>query len=268
MKIKYLFLLVFLSQLLSNCTNKTPVESELPQLVAFNERCFGGFNSQNANKFIISNRLGFINILGNGLADTARTYLYKTVKTEKDAITSKHFNDIVFEKIFQNDSVICLIDAPENSGSVEYGCELTVEIDGALLTWIDSPNKGVSFFYMDTTVYVLDSGGDIEIKQHNGSCQVNTSHGDIEVEMIMKENGFCRCITAEGNIRLEIPGNSSAAIYAQTGEGVISCNNLNISNKQESPGLLTGSLSTGSGEIHLETQNGDIEISGFSVDER
>jgi hypothetical protein len=248
---------------LLNCSSKSPTEEI--NLVSFSEKWFGGFNVHDMDNLVISNRIGSIYLYGNGLPDTLRAYLYKNISAETQNKADKHFDDISLEHNFVHDSVICSITSPSNSNLLEYYCRLDLEVTGKLQTYIQSPNYGVSLFYMDTTVYVLDSGGDIDLMKHSGSCDLKTLKGDIFTELIIRNNGFCRCNTSKGNIIVVIPSNTSATIYARTDEGVVSYSNLSISNLQESQGLLTGVLSDGNGEIRLETKKGNIELKGFAT---
>jgi len=257
----FLLLLIFFCFILFNCSSNSP--TEVINLVSSSEKWFGGFNIHDIDNLVVSNRIGSIYIYGNGLPDTVRAYWYKNVTAETKNKAEEHFGDIVLEHNIVNDSVICSITAPYNSDRLEYYSSLDLEVYGDLLTYIKSPNYKVTISYMDTTVYVLDSSGDIEIKKHNGSCELKTSKGDILVEMIIENRGFCRCYTSEGNIIVEIPSNTSATIYAKTDEGMVSYSNLTISNLQESQSMLTGELSKGNGEIRLETKKGNIEIKGF-----
>jgi|GEM_PF-682242 len=259
--IQFVLFLLYLSFTLINCSNNSP--TEVISLVSSSEQWFGGFKLENIDHLVASNRLGSIYIYGNSLPDTIQSYLYKNVSAETKNVAEEHFSDIVLEHSILNDSVLCSIAAPYYSAQLEYSCNLELEISGELQTYIKSPNNGVNIYYMDTTVYVLDSRGDIELRQHNGSCEVNTSKGDIITEMIIENNGFCRCYTSEGDITVEIPSNTSATIYAITDEGAVSYSNLTISNLSESQGYLSGELSNGQGEIHLETKKGNIEIKGF-----
>ncbi|MBN2286136.1 MAG: DUF4097 family beta strand repeat protein [Tissierellales bacterium] len=255
--------LIFLCFVLLYCSRNSPIESIT--LTSSSEQWFDRFEIQHIDNLVVSNRIGPISIYGNGLPDTLRAYLYKSVYAETKKKATEHFGDIVLQHYVTNDSAICSITAPHNTNRFEYYCALDLELYGNLLTYIKSPNYGVTFFYMDTTIYVQDSSGDIEIKKHNGSCEVKTSKGDILTEMIIKNKGFCRCYTSEGNIIIEIPSNTSATIYARADEGVVSYGNLTISNLHESKGLLIGELSEGNGEIRLETKKGDIEIKGLSI---
>jgi len=158
----------------------------------------------------------------------------------------------------------CSVNTPNNSDYYNYFCNLFMEIPYEMPCTIKSPNKGVSAYSLDTTLYVLNSSGEIDVARHNGSCDLKTSFGDILVEISIPENGYCHCKTASGNIKVMIPTTSSASILAKTSNGKITFTNLDIKISEEYPGFLSGSIGSGKGSIYLETDDGNIEIIGFN----
>ncbi len=256
-----LLILLILSCAIQFCSQSSPTKPI--DLSRYSDRWFNGFSIDNIDNFVLENPVGHISILGNGTKDSVMSYLYRSIDAENSAIADDNFNQIVFEYYFESDSTLCSVSSPANSDKLTYAGHYTLIVDGSMVTNVKAPNSGFSSLYMDTTIFVFDSSGDIDIKQHNGSCQVKTSKGNIAVEMIIKYNGFSRCFTTEGDIVLEIPNNSSATIYANSIEGIVSFNNLDILNLNESPGFLQGVLESGNGEIRLETMKGNIEINGI-----
>ncbi len=96
-------------------------------------------------------------------------------------------------------------------------------------------------------------------KRFEMSFSAKTHYGEDQIQ-IWSGFGFQ---DRDNRIILKVPTNTSATIYAKTSAGSVTYSNLTISDLVESDGLLTGNLGSAHGEIHLETENGDIEIIGF-----
>jgi len=192
-------------------------------------------------------------------------FLDKTINAETRIKVLEQFDAIVINSMSENDSLKCSVTAPYNSDYFEYYSDLNLDVPYKVPCTINSPNNGVLTTYLDTTLYVQNSFGKIEVEKHEGSCDLKTSAGDILIEMILPENGYCRSYSASGKIKLKIPKLSSASVYAKTLNGTVTFTNLDILNIEEADGLLSGKLAEGNGTIHLETKNGDIEIAGFDL---
>ena len=258
------YLLLFLSFLILfflSCSSESP--TEIVELVSSSVKWNGCLSGDGFNYLTVSNRIGPITIYGNGIPDTIRAYMYKRVSAENITKAGAHFDDISFEYTQLNDSIVCSVNAPENSASLKYYSSLDLEIFGEIPTFIKYPNEAASIYYMDTTVYVLNSNGTINLHQHHGSCDINTRNGDISIELILNDGGFCRAFTEEGNIVITIPSSISATLFAKTYEGTITTQNFTIIDQTESQGELSGTINEGNGEIHIETKKGNIEIIGI-----
>ena len=66
-----------------------------------------------------------------------------------------------------------------------------------------------------------------------------------------------------GNINLDIPKDTSANFIAAVTNGVIGLSNLVLNDEVRSPHSRTGTLGNGTGDIWVETENGNITVRGF-----
>lgn len=259
MKTKLLILLIIITFVA--CSNDTGVETK-PKVSA-SDKLIGDFEMSGEHNLAADNPLGMITISGTNAGNTVKTYLYRIVFAETRELAEQHLSDILLDNSSSNDSMICTINSPA-SNSIDYLCSYSLELSNNIAFHIKAPNNGVKISNMDTTVYVSESYGSIEITQQTGSCDLKTSKGDISAQVFLNENDFCRCYTSEGNIVLEIPANINAILYSKADSGTVSFSNLTITDKQQTTNSLTGTLGDVKGEIRLESIKGNITITGIS----
>ncbi|MCA0445559.1 MAG: DUF4097 domain-containing protein [Bacteroidetes bacterium] len=240
-------------------------EDEDPQLSPYYHSAAAEIDIATTTQFVVaSNSAGTISVSSKTPDNLLNAFLYKTIWAETQNDANLHFKDIAFSSLVSPDSVKFVVNAPASSSAIRFIGNLTLHVPGNLVPVFRSPNKGVITANLSSTVLVYGSEGKIDITKHNGSVDLKTSNGDISVGFVFLRNGgFCRCYSGNGNITIEIPKSVSATLSAKTGNGTVSYSNLTISNKVESPGILTGNLAIGSGEIHLETKKGNITIKGI-----
>ncbi len=70
------------------------------------------------------------------------------------------------------DSLKCSINAPYNTDYFKYYCKSFLDIPFEMPCFIKSPNQDVFASNLGNIFYVQDSFGKIEIKSHEGSCDV------------------------------------------------------------------------------------------------
>ena len=243
------------------CKSDSPLE--VISLVSAYGQESGGISIGDHNVLVVDNRIGGIIINGRDSIDVIDYFLYKQVNAETIVGAQQQFGEIVLLSSTENDSLKCTISAPLNSERFEYYCSLSLDVPARLPCVIKSPNRAVSTAYLDTTLTVSGSEGDIEVARHSGSCDLETTEGDILVEMILPQSGFCRSLTMSGDITLGIPATTSANIFAKTGAGSITTTDLNLSDMLVTDSTLSAVLDSGLAEIRLETMNGNIQIIGF-----
>ena len=138
-----------------------------------------------------------------------------------------------------------------------------MEVPYQMLCQIENATEGIYVFDLDSTLFINNAKDNIEIQRHNGSCEINTSKGNISVEIALPDSGFCRCSTSMGDIVMKLPVTTSATVYAKSNEGTVGYTNLTFSSLSQKTDFLSGTLGTGDGEIYLETQKGNIQILSF-----
>lgn len=255
-------LLIPVSLFFTGCPKE---EDEESQLTAFYNSASDEIDVSSTIKYVVTtNSAGSITFAPKSADGLLNSFLYKTIWAESQTEANLHFKDITFNSSVSSDSVKYVVTAPPSTSSLKYTGNLTVQLPGSVVPIVRSPNKGVKSTSLVSTVLVYGSEGAIDISKHNGAVELRTSNGNINVGFTFFRNGgFCRCYTENGNITIEIPKSVSATLSAKTGNGTVTYSNLTIIDKVESPGILTGTLAIGSGEIHLETKKGNITIKGI-----
>ena len=97
----------------------------------------------------------------------------------------------------------------------------------------------------------------------NGTIELSTLTGDIDAKISIPHGGIIDISALEGDINLDIPQDTSAAFSAGVTDGVIQLIDLVLHNQKRTSHSLTGRLGDGDGEIWLETDAGDITVTGF-----
>jgi DUF4097 and DUF4098 domain-containing protein YvlB len=97
----------------------------------------------------------------------------------------------------------------------------------------------------------------------NGSIELKTVNGRINSEVRLLSDGTVDITTLQGSINLDIPQDTSATFAAGVINGNIVLSNLVLQDMVRTSQTLTGTLGDGKGDIRLETENGNITVTGF-----
>ena len=103
----------------------------------------------------------------------------------------------------------------------------------------------------------------VSITSRLGSIELSTINGSIDSEVTLLSDGTIDITVIDGSINLDIPQNTSATFAAGVIDGAIRLLNLELQDEVRTAHSLTGTLSDGSGDIRLETDIGNITVTGF-----
>jgi len=255
-------LIFFLSIILiigcSNSDTTDPIE-----LVQQSTKVTSDISLADISKISVENSKGGLIINGSDVDETLSYTLSKTVKAESGDKAQAHFDDIELETETLNDSMKFFVKYPSDSDRLESYGYLDLDIPRGIPCTISNMREGIYSSYMSNTITVKNVKDHIKIVGHNGSCDLETEKGELEIEIAVPDSGFCKAVTLDGDIILKIPTETSAAISAVTESGTVTYENLVISNMNQEEGKLSGVLGSGSGEIIISTKNGNINITGI-----
>lgn len=262
MTLKLLFaafftLLFFVSCSADNSTD--PIE-----LVQQSTEADGVIALANVNNISIENLKGGVIIYSNDLEDDKINYvLSKTVKAESIEKAISYFDEIVLESNLSSNQLSISVSYPFDSDYLETYGYLDLYVPREMPCYVSNMKEGVYSFYMSNQITTRNIKDHVKIVGHSGSCDIETEKGEIEIEIVIPDSGFCKALTLDGEISVRIPKETSANLFAQTDNGTIVYENLNLSNITEQTGKISGQLGNGDSEINLVTKNGNISIVGF-----
>ena len=97
----------------------------------------------------------------------------------------------------------------------------------------------------------------------NNNLELAIINGSIHSEVTMQSGGTIDLSVLNGSINLDIPQNTSASFEARAHNGAIRPSGLSIQNVVQTTHSFTGTLGSGIGDIRLETDIGNITVTGF-----
>lgn len=112
-----------------------------------------------------------------------------------------------------------------------------------------------------TKANIESHSGEVEIRDYTGDLKVISISGTVYVVQY-NLSGDVVIRNGSGDIRLEISNNDSFIINALTESGNINLSGVNINIEEYDEKKLEGILGTGSNEIYISTDSGNIYIEG------
>jgi DUF4097 and DUF4098 domain-containing protein YvlB len=97
----------------------------------------------------------------------------------------------------------------------------------------------------------------------DGSIALSAVNGNIDGEIALPSGGTIDMNVIKGHINLDIPQDASATFAAEAIDGAIRLTDLVLRDQVRTPHSLTGTLGDGIGDIWLETESGNITVTGF-----
>jgi len=244
-----------------SCERNDPVS--IVHLEEASVREFGQFDLALENYISFDNKYGGIILDGTGDSSLVDFMLYKAVKAEKKSIAETHLEKIVYTKSIIEDTVNFIINAPGDGETLKYICGLTATVHYLTPCIITNALSTIDVNDLNADLLIRDAGGSINVLRHVGNSIVTTSLGDIKLITALSGSNKCIANTSIGNIKLFIPRDTSARIYAQAKNGIVAYSNLIFTEINEDSNIIDGKLGSGTGKIHLTTDIGNIEITGF-----
>jgi hypothetical protein len=234
-----------------------------PQLKTFSKVFSEVITTGSIDSLFIENHHGGIIFTGWGIQETIKITVTKTIRAENQTMADENFHKIQLQKEQQPGRLNFLVAYPANSKKLEYeATNVAFELPYHIKLFVSHSNSSVLTDQMNSELNIEYCAGPVFIHRHLGSCSVYaTNH--ITADIILPDNGgYCNLRSTTGTIELAIPETTSATFNAVTFSGNISYENLGLWTV-DLPYRLSGTFGSGSSDINLETQSGDILITGF-----
>jgi DUF4097 and DUF4098 domain-containing protein YvlB len=230
-----------------------------PSLSSYDNSSSGESIVTNEHIIIVRNPLGTVIMNGEGSANPSiRWSVYKTVQAESRTQASDLFASIALNLQTSNDTIYVTLNSSRHDNSSLQG-SVQIGIPYNMICRIEQVAGNTYVSDLDTSLFV-ENASNVNVERHNGSCDISSGVGNVSVEFALPTNGLCRVNVTKGDITLKAPTTTSATVYAKSNNGTVSLTGFIITITQQQSNFLTGTLGSGSGEIHAETNQGTIRL--------
>ncbi len=163
------------------------------------------------------------------------------------------------------DSLHFFINYPREEKRYRYAAEAVFLFPYRYACLVDSVQGTTTISDVGATLTVRNVR-DIRVLRQAGSCSISSLGGGVYAEVTIPLNGRCIITAESGDITLKIPANTSANVTARTSNGTVTSVGLTYRTLAQQQTSLTGQLEAGgSGEIRLETGQGNISIQAWQL---
>ena len=153
---------------------------------------------------------------------------------------------------------------PNNLDGRQYVVNYSIDVPSDLAVDVTQVNGHVTVLNIESSLFVEVENGDVYLSDIFGFATVSVDNGRIDGTVTLPPGGEIMLSTVNGDIDLRIPTSTSAELSVLVGFGAITWNNLDLLNAVHTNRSLTGTLGDGTGLIDLETEIGNIDVSGFN----
>lgn len=244
----------------AGCSNQGPERP--PQSVDVSERLNGEILLAGERILVVRNSIGHLMVAGNGPLNSLQWVFDKETSAETKEKATAQLKSIRLASRSSNDTVYIDVESPAAQTGFYYFGAVSLAIPYRMACLIEEVSGETKVSYLGNTLLIRHSK-QVDVQQHNGSCQINSSSGNISSEIALPDSGFCKASTGDGNILLKLPASTSATVFAKTGNGTITNVGLSFTNLNQQALMMTGTLGSGKGEIRLETNRGNIQLQGL-----
>lgn len=262
MLLRILFALAMIVCCVLGCNDPSPI-SPLPFQDDI-EKVNGETARMAARAVVLQNPLGGLIITGSNAREELRWALTKTISKRGGFVDASKFSSIALQTSMRNDTLFLEIISPPNTEDIKYQCGLALVLPANMACHIASANGLINVSHLDTTLTIFNAKYDMSVLSHNGSCEITALQGNVSLMLALPDSGFCFVKTGQGNLNIQIPVATSAQLTAGTLYGSVTFSGLNFSQiEEQSPKALRATLGDGLGRLQLDTEKGEIFISGL-----
>ena len=199
-----------------------------------------------------------------GRADTnvVRVDGVRRVSATSPDLAEAHLADIDLQSEAAGASLRLATKHPASSGQLSYAVDYEVTLPRTMLIELQNSNGNVGVFNMDNSVSVDTEAGEVVLWDVSGSALVDVAEGSIAASLELPARGKAQLSVGEGPIWLGIPTDTSAKLTAQSSEGVISVEVLEIADVSSTCNALEATLGTGEASISLDASE-NISLTGY-----
>lgn len=205
---------------------------------------------------------GAITLTGDSLIDSVHVVAQKHVGSESTADAEAFLKKLTVTRENDNSSIHFKTNQPSSTNGRDVTVNYTVVLPESMVVFITATNGAIQVDSMKNDVMIDHTNGSVTLNGVEGSSLVRLVNGPITSNQSLPLNGAIDLGNVNGDISLTIPQTTSATVTATIVNGQIVTQNLSFVEIETSSGGLDGKLGEGSGEIVLNTVNGNITLTG------
>jgi hypothetical protein len=154
-------------------------------------------------------------------------------------------------------------DQPTDSQGRNYTVNYTVTVPEDFQVALVNVNGPVSAEAIRDSLVVLATNGEIDVTGTEGSTSLTLINGPVDASVTIPPGGGIVMATTNGDLTLQIPQSTSAQFSSSFANGSINVTGLILTDIDQTPTSLSGTLGTGNGTIVLTVANGTISVMGI-----
>jgi len=207
---------------------------------------------------------GDVQIIGSTDIGTVQITACKQVKSDNQSDAEEHLQLLNVSVQIQTSTLFVKTEQPSTSDGRSYLVYYTIWLPVTMEISVTETNSSILIDSVMNTISINNVNGQVSLNGVNGSTNIGLVNGFITSNQLLPQSGSIDFSVVNGGISLSIPRNTSAEFYAQVVNGRITSNNLDFLNIELGTNDFRGTLGDGSGDISLETVNGNIAVTGYS----
>ncbi len=214
------------------------------------------------DQFVLLSVNGNIQISGDPEATSIVVEGRKRVETESVQDAEAELDNIRLEETREASRITLEVRIPGDTGGRNYIVFFAITVPSSMAVGVGNINGNINIGSISNDLSVANSNGGLTLSGIHGDVFADIVNGPIDAGVTMRPQGAVFLRTVNGTLELDIPTNTSAFLLAATTNGGIAVENLTLEDEVRTANTLEGRLGEGSGDILLETVNGQITIRG------
>jgi DUF4097 and DUF4098 domain-containing protein YvlB len=196
------------------------------------------------------------------------TYNGDTVKLDAEKRVSENREDELDKTEIHvteenNEIIIETVYEDPNKQHVTVNMDISVP-DYVAVESVQSSNGDVTIKNVEGYVSASSSNGDVEVRGTTGISDVSSSNGHVTVEVFdFKED--ISISSSNGKVVVYILPSLNATIDLQTSNGDVSVSGVTLDKTKDEDKHVTGTLNGGGYKINIHSSNGDVELRKLTV---
>lgn len=222
-----------------------------------------GYPVTTQTQFILSAVSGSVDIVGVPNLDSVYIEgIRRIVSGTSQADADHRLSALQVSTSSSGNQISVETDQPQNTEGRQYLVEYEIRMPANMLIDVFQVAGTIEISSTHNSVTLENVAGAVNLYDVTGDLAAHVASGAISVSCELQTGGSVNLVTVAGSISLIIPTSTSASFQANTAAGIVTVNNLVLSNPVILTNSVTGILGGGDGTINLQATAGDIDVTG------